>query len=114
MIFPEEPVQPNRWLIVAIGLLGGLGVGAAAVLGRESLDKSIKDLDELTDVIKTLPLGVIQSITTAYDRAQQRRRRLLVLATTGLSIVVGIIIFHFFYMDLYIFWSKLLRLADRL
>lgn len=112
--FPEEPVQPNRWLIVAIGLLGGLGVGAAAVLGRESLDKSIKDLDELTDVIKTLPLGVIQSITTAYDRAQQRRRRLLVLATTGLSIVVGIIIFHFFYMDLYIFWSKLLRLADRL
>jgi len=112
--FPEEPVKPNKLLIILAGVVLGLGGGVALMFAREGLDTSIKDVDELYGLTKALPLGVIGIITTAYDLARQKRRRLMLLAATGISVLVVIVIFHFFIMDLYILVSKLQRVADRI
>ena len=47
------------------------------MLGRENLDTSIKSAEELAGLTKTMPLGIIAKITTSYDLARQRRRRLV-------------------------------------
>jgi succinoglycan biosynthesis transport protein ExoP len=112
--FPEAPVKPNKTLIMLAGVILGLGSGVALMFAREAMDTSIKGVDELYGLTKALPLGVIGTIATAYDLARQRRRRLMLWAATGISIVVVIAVFHFFFMDLYILISKLQRAADRL
>jgi hypothetical protein len=112
--FPEEPVKPNRKQIMLAGLVLGLGLGTALMLARETVDPSIKSAEELTGLTKTLPLGVIGTITTAYDLARQRRLRLVLLAVTCFSLLLGVALFHFLYMDLYVLMSKLQRLANRI
>ena len=61
-----------------------------------------------------MPLGIIAKITTTYDLARQRRRRLLLLGATCFSLVLGVVLFHFLYMDLYILVNKLQRLANKI
>jgi succinoglycan biosynthesis transport protein ExoP len=112
--FPESPIKPKKLLLILAGAFLGVGAGAVLMFGRESLDTSIKSVDELHSLTKALPLGVIGNITTAYDLARQRRWRLMLLAATGISIVMVIIIFHFFVLDLYILISKFQRVTNRL
>jgi polysaccharide biosynthesis transport protein len=111
---PETPIKPKKLLIALAGTFLGLGCGLALMLGREGLDTSIKSAEELAGVTKTLPLGVIAKIMTSYDLAQQRRRRWLIWGGTCLSLLAGILLFHFLVMDLYILFSKLERLMNRI
>ena len=62
--FPEEPIKPNKKMIVLAGLFLGLGSGLVFMLGRENLDTSIKSAEELAGLTKTMPLGIIANITT--------------------------------------------------
>lgn len=39
---PSRPARPRRGLALALGLLGGLGLGVLAALARESLDKTVR------------------------------------------------------------------------
>lgn len=112
--YPEEPIKPKKLLIALAGLFLGLGCGLACMLGRENLDTSIKSVDELAGLTKVPPLAIIGNITTVYDLAQQRRRRYLILTAACLSVLVAILCFHFFYMDLWILMSKLERLANKI
>jgi hypothetical protein len=112
--FPEEPVKPNRKQIMLAGLVLGLGLGVALMFGRESVDTSIKSAGELAGLTKTPPLGTIPRIATPFDLARRRRLRRLLLMGTGVSLVLAVLLIHFFYMDLYIALAKLERLTSRL
>ncbi|MBM4289851.1 MAG: hypothetical protein FJ135_17210 [Deltaproteobacteria bacterium] len=112
--FPEEPVKPNRKQIMLAGLVLGLGMGMALMLGRESVDTSIKSAAELAGLTKMPPLGIIARIITPLELARKRRIRQLFLAATCLSLVLGVALVHFFYMDLDIVLMKVQRLANRL
>lgn len=111
---PQEPIKPKKKMIMLAGLVLGLGAGLALFAGRESLDPSIKSVNELAELTKMAPLGVIARITTPVDLARQRRQRRLVLTGTVLSVLLAITLVHFFYMDLWILASRLQRLIDRL
>lgn len=112
--FPEEPVKPNRKQIMLAGLVLGLGLGVALMFGRESVDTSIKSAGELAGLTKTPPLGTIPRIATPFDLARRRRFRRLLLMGTGVSLVLAVLLIHFFYMDLYILMARLERLTSRL
>jgi hypothetical protein len=43
----------------------------------------------------------------------ERRKRKLIWAVTGFSLITGLALFHFFYRDLWVFTAQLLRLADK-
>lgn len=111
---PEEPVKPNRKQIMLAGLVLGLGLGAALMFGRETIDTSIKSATELAGLTKAPPLGIITKIITPFDLARRRRRRQLGLAVAGLSLVLGVVLMHFFYMDLDIMLAKFQRFANKL
>ncbi len=111
--YPEKPVSPKRGLIFLAGLIMSLGSGLAGVALIEHLDHSIKGADELAWLTGLPVLGRIAMIETAEDTAMQAQRRRLAWSVAGLTLVLGLILFHFFFMDLYILATKLKRLAGK-
>jgi polysaccharide biosynthesis transport protein len=111
--FPEKPVSPNRWLILLAGVIISLGAGLGTVALAEHLDHSVKTSDELARLTGLPVLGSIIRIETSEDVARARQRRKLIWAVSGFSLIMGLALIHFFYMDLWVLTARLLRLADK-
>jgi succinoglycan biosynthesis transport protein ExoP len=56
---PAAPVSPRPKINLALGLLVGLALGVGAAVLRETLDMSVKSLDDVQDVTGASPLGVV-------------------------------------------------------
>ncbi len=65
---PLTPVSPRPTLNLALGLLVGLAVGVGAAVLRETLDTSVKTVEQLQETVGLAPLGVI-----AYDPDATKR-----------------------------------------
>jgi uncharacterized coiled-coil DUF342 family protein len=111
--FPEKPVSPKRWLIFFAGVIMSLGAGAGTVVIVEHLDHSVKNSDDLERLTGLPVLGAIIRIETSEDITRARRKRKLTWAVTGFTIIMGLALFHFLYMDLWVLTARLLRLADK-
>lgn len=111
--FPEKPVSPNRLLILLGGVVCSLAVGGATVGLAEHVDHSVHNSDELGRLTGLPVLGSILRIQTREDVIRARRKRRLIWVISCSSLVMGLVLFHFLYMDLWILAAKLLRLADK-
>jgi hypothetical protein len=111
--FPEKPVSPKRWLIFLAGVICSLGAGFGTVALAEHLDHSVKNSDELARLTGLPVLGSIIRIETTEDITWGRRKRQLIWVAAGFSLVMGLALFHFFYIDLWVLTARLLRLADK-
>jgi succinoglycan biosynthesis transport protein ExoP len=107
--YPEKPVAPKRALIALAGIILGLGAGLGMVALAENVDHSVKSADELAWLTGLPVLGRVARIVTPEDIARKKHRRRLIWAITGVLIVVGVILFHFFVMDLWIFYARVGR-----
>jgi hypothetical protein len=90
-----------------------LGVGLGAVALAEHLDHSVKNSRELARLTGLPVLGSILRIQTREDIVEARRKRNLIWAVTGFTLIMGLSVFHFFYMDLWVLTARLLRLVDK-
>jgi succinoglycan biosynthesis transport protein ExoP len=108
-LLPQRPIAPNRWLILALGVVLALGTGFGAVALREALDGSVHGPRELERLTRMLPLGVIPAILTPDEgRAKSRQRRRYAVATV--STLVALVVFaHFFVAPLDVLWFAALR-----
>lgn len=61
-IVPDEPIWPNRLLILAIGIGGSLAFGFLLALGIELLLRPIRDPKSLAAITGAPPLGVVPVI----------------------------------------------------
>ncbi len=111
--YPEKPVAPKRGLIALAGLILGLGAGLGMVAMTENLDHTIKDTDELAWLTGLPVLGQIARIVTREDIARKKHRHQLIWALMGISVLVGLIIFHFFVMDLWILTARVSRFVGK-
>jgi succinoglycan biosynthesis transport protein ExoP len=111
--YPETPVSPKRWLIVLAGLIMGLGSGCGTVALTEHLDHSVKSPDELASLTGMPLLGSIARIRTKEDVERGKRKRKLIWAVTGFSLIIGLLLVHFFYKNLWVLTARLLRLANK-
>jgi LPS O-antigen subunit length determinant protein (WzzB/FepE family) len=106
---PEEPVSPNRWLIVAVGLVVAIALGIGVALLLESKDHSVRNRQDLESLVQTAPLAVVPMIFTSEDYARRRRRRSFALAGTVGVIVIALVLTHLFYRPLDVLWDVALR-----
>ncbi len=86
-----EPASPNRPLIVIIGLLFGLVLGAGAAVLLEGTDSSVHTARQV-QVAANLPvLASIPQIWLESDRAAQRRRRMRELLATAAVVLFALV-----------------------
>jgi succinoglycan biosynthesis transport protein ExoP len=111
--FPETPASPKRWLILLAGLICSMGAGLGSVALAEQLDHSVHSGDELVRLTGLPVLGSIIRIQTREDVIRARRKRKLIWAVSGISLIMVLFLFHFLFMDLWILAAKLMRLADK-
>ncbi|MGO9988376.1 MAG: lipopolysaccharide biosynthesis protein [Steroidobacteraceae bacterium] len=106
---PEKPISPNRILIIVAGFLLSLGLGFAAVVARDSFDRSIRGFDDVRQLLTVPPLAAIPSIVTT---AEQKHRKVVLRYTwTGVitAVIAGTLLVHFFVLPLDVLWLTLIR-----
>jgi len=111
--FPEKPVSPKRWLILLAGVILSLAVGLGTVAFTEHLDHSVRNSAELARLTGLPVLGEIMRIETGEDLSQARRQRRVIWTISAGALIMGLALFHFFYMDLWVLTARLMRLADK-
>jgi polysaccharide chain length determinant protein (PEP-CTERM system associated) len=106
---PEKPVSPNIPAIVLIGLVLGIGCGVGMAALKEFGDQSVRSAEALTAALALPVLGVIPEILTLKEMARTKKKTVVIAAGVAAACLVGIVIFHFFIMDLDILWAKAMR-----
>ena len=106
---PENPDKPNRLAIMLIGIVLGIGAGVGWASLREFTDQSIRDSESLVLATSFPVLTSIPDIITEEDLQRKKRKRVIMIVALMLSVITGLIVFHFLVMDLNVFWAKLMR-----
>ena len=109
---PEKPDKPNRIAIMLIGVVLGMGLSVGMAALREYTDKSIRDVETFEKITGAPVLSVIPRIITSDEKIKKRRKKIVLVTSAFGGVIVVLIIFHFFVMDLYVFWAKLSRLVQ--
>ena len=109
-LVPEDPVSPNRPLILILGLVLSIALGVGAGAAAESLDGTVRGRHDLVQLLTGAPpLAIIPRIgAIEIERSPWRRRAITALATITLMLALAAAI-HYFYRPLDVLWFTLLR-----
>jgi succinoglycan biosynthesis transport protein ExoP len=106
---PEKPISPNRVLILVLGFVLSLGAGFGAVILKDSLDASIRGINDVRRLLSVPPLAAIPNIVTQADSRRQRRVTRYSWQGAVMAIIgVGVTI-HFLVRPLDVVWLNLLH-----
>ena len=93
-ILPTFPVGKARLLKMILGLIVGIGAGAAAVVAREQLDDTVRDADVLRSKGVTV-LAEIPLMFSDNDHARQKKKDKLVYSYCALCLgLIGLLMLH--------------------
>lgn len=106
---PEKPDKPNRLAIILIGIVLGMGCSVGVTSLREYADKSVRDTETLEKITGVPVLSIIPAIVTPEDERKKKKRKMILAGTAVGGIFLALLLFHFFVMDLYVFYAKLVR-----
>ncbi len=106
---PEKPVKPNVPAVLLIGLFLGIGAGVGHVSLKESADQSVRNPGQLSHAFGLPILGALPRIINAEDRQRGRARRNRIVVGVICGLIVLVILFHFFVMDLDVLWARVAR-----
>jgi polysaccharide chain length determinant protein (PEP-CTERM system associated) len=97
---PAMPTKPNRPLIAAAGLVGGMGLGLGFVILLELLNRSIRRPTEVTRKLGITPFAAIPYIRS--ERQIRNRRAIIALAllAVGVGIPLGLYLLHAYVMPM--------------
>ena len=106
---PEKPISPNRFLILALGFVLSLAAGLGAAMLRDSLDASVRGVQDIRLLLSVPPLVAIPVIATQAE--QRRHRRVVRYSWQGIivSLMVLAAAVHFLVRPLDVVWLSLLR-----
>ena len=111
--FPEKPAKPNRLAIFLIGIVLAMGVSIGTASFLEYSDTRVHDTETVEQLTGLNVFSTIPRIVTAEDMKRTRRKRVMIAVCTVAGIALAVVLFHYFVMDLDVFWAKLIRLIDR-
>jgi polysaccharide biosynthesis transport protein len=106
---PEKPIKPNRVLILVMGVIFSIALGIAAVVGRDTLDASVRGPNDIRQILQVPALASIPVIVTVADRV--RRKKIIGLSWGGGVAIVALSLtgLHILVKPLDVIWLTLLR-----
>lgn len=107
-ILPDDPVSPNRPVVLIIGLVLAAVAAIAVAAVLEILDDSVRGSVELSELLMT-PLGVIPYLSLPEEEARPVKSHLRVYMMIALAVAIILTIFHFAVKPLDVVWFIALR-----
>jgi len=97
---PQQPISPNRKVILVLGFLLSFGSAAGLGLLLENADKSVKSRTELFALTGEPPLAVVPYISTKEELTQNKSKLIkLVITVMGLGFA-SLVAIHLLYRPL--------------
>lgn len=106
---PSSAEKPNRPKLLAMGFAASVGSGVGLAFLVEIFLGGVRGYSNISRVVGKPPLVVIPLIRTEKEKSRRRSllyRSLFLLVLLGIA---AIVLFHFFVMNLEVFWFKLLN-----
>ena len=88
---PLRPAKPNKFLVIFLGMILGCGAGTGLALGREFLDKSFLDIEDVKENLEFPVLGGISRIITQEQIDKEKHKRKIYITTAAILSVALII-----------------------
>lgn len=108
-LVPEEPASPNRPLIVVFGFVAAAALALGLTVLLESADGSVRNRQDLQQLVSVPPLAIIPVMLTSVDLAMRKRRRRYAFAGVFVSFALGVLAVDLFYRPLDVLWAIALR-----
>lgn len=108
-VVPEKPSSPNRLVLLVVGLVLAVGVGVGIASLTEFMDTAVHGPEELAGLSGVPVLAVIPYISTPYEQALRRRRRVLAWAGCGGAILAALAGVHWFVRPLDVLLMQVIR-----
>ncbi len=105
----EQPASPDRPLLIGLGAVLALGLGAFAIVLAEGLDDTVRDRQTLERIAELPVLGMIPTIRTSADNKRNQRRWLAALAGAGLLGMLMVFLIHVFFMPIDVLFYSVMR-----
>lgn len=107
-VMPQEPESPNRPLVVAAGVGGGLVLGGGLVFLLEFLNRAIQRPADLTQRLGIAPFATVPYIRTRRETARRRAVIGLAFALALVGIPAALYALHVYYLPLDLLVDRLL------
>jgi polysaccharide chain length determinant protein (PEP-CTERM system associated) len=107
---PEQPISPNRPLIMMAGAVGGVGIGLALIILMEFTNKAVRRPSEFSQ-IDIIPIAIIPFIFTERELSARRRLRILIVLGALALIGTSLYVVHYYYLPLDLIFEQLLKKA---
>jgi succinoglycan biosynthesis transport protein ExoP len=106
---PEEPVSPNRPVIIFLGFILALGFGVGTVILMETVSPAVRGAAKLAEVVGASPLVSIPYISIEEESSQEDYQRYYMLGGVVAAGLAFLITIHFVYKPLDVLWFVILR-----
>jgi succinoglycan biosynthesis transport protein ExoP len=106
---PEEPISPNRRLLLVAGFIVSAGLTFGLLWLLEYFDGSVRGRLDLLKLTGVPPLALVPHIPTEAEHRAGRRRMRLAVGTAVASACIAVALTHFFYQPLDVLWFTFTR-----
>lgn len=106
---PSSSEKPNRPKLMAMGLVVSVGSGLGLAILIEMFFGGVRGYTNISRVVGKPPLVVIPNIMTESEKGRRQAKLYKLLFILFLLVIGAIVLFHYFVMDLEVFWFKLLN-----
>lgn len=108
-LVPERPFEPNRKVILMLGMMVSVAGGVGNLALQELLDKGLHGSRTVQAVAGIPLLAYIPFIENQQDRLLRQRRRSILLGSGIGVLLLGALAIHFLAMPLDVLWFSLVR-----
>ncbi len=96
---PLERVKPHRRRIMMVAVCLGCMLGFGIILGLETIDASIKTVEDAINYLGVPVLGTIPRIVTRFEEHKQRRAKRIFAIVLPIMAVVGVLVAYRVFMQ---------------
>ena len=109
-LVPQEPVSPNRTILIIAGIVLSLGLAAGCAALTETLDGTVRGRRDLMSLVAgAAPLAIIPHIVLDAPLRRPWRRAAIVVGGGLAGLAVAAVLIHLFYRPLDVLWFVLQR-----
>jgi len=109
---PEKPVSPNRPAIISLGFILALVSGLGFAIVADTISGTVRGARSVQRKLGVLPLSVIPYQLNLQDKIKTKRIKKRFVLLFVATIILAVLILHFFVSPLDVLWFRILRKID--